>query len=392
MKILVYAQHLEVGGTQVNAIELAAALRDLHGFEPVLFAGPGPMSAYAEEKGVRLILASEAKFHPSRIRMRLLADVVREERPDILHAWDWWQCLDAYYPVHIRQRIPMVVSDMMMNLTRILPKRLPTTFGVPELVDQARAAGRTRVELMLPAVDVHLNAPDATDGRLLRAQLGISDDELALVTVSRLAHWMKSESLIRTIDAVRVLGMEFPLRFVIVGDGLARPRLQELADAVNRELKREAVTFAGAMLDPRPAYAAADIVVGMGGSALRGMAFGKPAIVVGERAFSEAISPETAQSFYYRGIYGLGNANPSNAKLVSDIRSLAQSHTDRAAFGEFARGFVLQHYSLEVVSSRFAQFCRQSVASKPRLTDTALDGFRTAAIYLRERRFLTPSS
>lgn len=392
MKILVYAQHLEVGGTQVNAIELAAALRDLHGFDPVLFAAPGPMSLYAMEKGLRLIPAPEAKFHPSLERMRALSAVVREERPDIVHVWDWWQCLDTYYAVHVRQRIPMMVSDMMMSLTRILPKRLPTTFGVPELVDRARKAGRARVELMLPAVDVHLNSPDAADGRPLRSQLGIKDDEIVLVTVSRLAQWMKSESLIRTIDAVRALGNDLPLRLVIVGDGLAKAKLQEMADSANAALQREAITLAGAMLDPRPAYSAADIVVGMGGSALRGMAFGKPVMIVGERAFSKPLCPETASEFYYRGIYGIGDGDASNAKLIAGIRDLAQSEARRAALGEFARSFVLRHFSLEVISSRFAQFCRQSLAEKPRATDTALDGIRTAAIYFKERRFLTPSS
>jgi hypothetical protein len=42
VKLLVFAHRLEIGGTQQNAIELAATLRDRHGFEPVLYAEPGP--------------------------------------------------------------------------------------------------------------------------------------------------------------------------------------------------------------------------------------------------------------------------------------------------------------------------------------------------------------
>ena len=129
MKILVYAHRLELGGTQVNAIELAAALRDLHGHDVTLFATPGPMVNLVEEKGLRFLPAPEAWLHPSPVRMRALRGVVRSERPDLIHVWDWWQCLDAFYSVHLPMRIPMVVTDMMMDLTRILPKRLPTTFG-----------------------------------------------------------------------------------------------------------------------------------------------------------------------------------------------------------------------------------------------------------------------
>ena len=50
-------------------------------------------------------------------------------------------------------------------------------------------------------------------------------------------------------------------------------------------------SLAGEMLDPRPAYAAADVVLGMGGSALRGMAFGKPLVVQGVRRLLEAAHP-----------------------------------------------------------------------------------------------------
>src|SRR5260370_13866259 len=163
MKILVFTQHLELGGTQVNAIELAATLRDVHGFDVVLFSGPGPMIKFAEEKGLRVLLAPEARYHPSPTRIRALCHAIRDERPDLVHVLDWWQALDAYYATHLGLRIPMVVTDMMMSLTRRLPKRLPTTFGTPEIVDQARAKGRRCVELMLPPVDVHGNAPVACE-------------------------------------------------------------------------------------------------------------------------------------------------------------------------------------------------------------------------------------
>ena len=391
MKILVYAHRLEVGGTQLNAIELAAALRDLHGFEVVMFAQPGPMVRLIEEKSLRFLPAPDARFHPSPARMRALRDAVRREKPDLVHTWDWWQCLDAYCAVYLPMRIPMVVSDMMMDLTRVLPKRLPTTFGVPELVVRAKAANRHRVELIVPPVDVHYNAPGVVDPQPFRERYGIEKGDITLVTVSRLAEWMKAESLIRTVDAIRKLGRDLPLRFLIVGDGAARVKLERLANETNADLGRSAVVFTGALLDPRPAYAAADIVVGMGGSALRGMAFGKAVIIVGERGFSTPFTPESAGTFYYKGIYGIGNDNPSNARLVTDIRELIECPGRLSALGEFSRQFVVRYFSLETVSTRFAELCRKVVAETPSFRLATADGLRTAAVYLRERRFLTPS-
>jgi glycosyltransferase involved in cell wall biosynthesis len=288
--------------------------------------------------------------------------------------------------------MPMIVTDMMMSLTRLLPKQLPTTFGTPEVVDNARAAGRRCVELMLPPVDVQLNAPGAADGSVFRQAHGIADGEVLLVTVCRLSPSMKSEGLVQTMDAVRTLGRDLPIRFVIVGEGIARATLEERANEVNEYVGRPAVLVARGLLDPRPAYAAADIVLGMGGSSLRGMAFGKPVIVVGERGFSAPFTPETAPDFYYKGMYGLGDGNPGNDSLARSIRNLAEDAEKRSALGHFSRNFVVQHFDLHTVSARFAEFCRRTAAARgPQFPIAAADALRTAAVYFRERRFLTPS-
>jgi glycosyltransferase involved in cell wall biosynthesis len=382
LKILVFADRLDVGGTQVNSIELTAALRDLYGHEVVLLATPGPMIKLAEEKGLRVLPAPAARLHPSPARMRVLRDAIRRERPDLIHVWDWTQCLDAYYPGHLLMRVPMVVTVMTMALPRLLPKALPTTLGTPALLDQARASGRQPVELIPPPVDTRLNAPDTVDTRPFCDRYGIKSGDITLVTVSRLVNWMKAESLRRTVDVVRKLGRHLPLKFVIVGDGTSRADLERLAHETNTELGRPAVVLTGALLDPRPAYAAADIVVGMGGSALRAMAFGKPVIVVGEQGFSEPLTPETSEGIYYRGLYGVGNGSPDNARLIAAVRRLVERLDRLPELGQFSRQFVLKHFTLEMVSERLAKFFQVAADAEPRFHVAMVDGLRTAAIGL----------
>ena len=53
--------------------------------------------------------------------------------------------------------------------------------------------------------------------------------------------------------------------------------------------------------------------------------------------------------FYYKGIYGFGWCEVSNARLVADIRRLAENRDERLALGHFARGFVVRHFGLETV-------------------------------------------
>ena len=391
MKILVFGHQLVVGGTPLNSIELAAALRDFHGHDVVFFATPGPMLRLVKEKGLRYLPAPECYVHPSPARMIAVREAVRREKPDVVHVWDWFQCLEAYYPVYLAMRVPMVVTDMFMTLTRVLPKALPTTFGTPELVDQARAAGRKHVELILPPVDVHANAPGVVDPNPFRERYDIDGNSINLVTVSRLNPSMKFESLARTIEAVGTLGSELKLRFIIVGDGGARAALEALANQVNARLGRLAVVFTGELLDPRPAYASADIVIGMGGSALRGMAFGKPVLIVGEQGFSDPFTPKTAEFFYYHGIFGCGGAHFGNKKLEADIRRFAEAPEQFPILGEFSRQFVVRHFSLETVSTQLSMFCRSAVDAIPALHSDLADGLRSAAVYVRERLFLRRS-
>jgi glycosyltransferase involved in cell wall biosynthesis len=391
MKILVFLHELVLGGTTVNSIELAAALRDIHGHEVVLFATPGPMLKLVENSRIRFLPAPVAQCHPSPARMSALREAVRSERPDVIHVWETWPCFDAYYAVHLTMAVPIVVTDMQMFVTRRLPKLLTTTFGTPELVDKAKAEGRPRVELLLPPVDVHLNAPDAVDPTQFRNLCGIWPGDISVVTVSRLVDSMKGESLIRTLNAVRTLGRDLPLRLIIVGDGSARARIAQLASEINTELGRPAIVLTGAMLDPRAAYAAADVVVGMGSSSLRGLAFGKPVIVVGERAFSSPFTPDTAEDFYHKGFYGIGNGQGDDS-LESSIRMLAEKPERFAPLGKFSRRFVEQRFSLEVVSARLSEICTSALAQMPRYPRVAFDALRTTAVYLKERRFLIRGS
>ena len=79
----------------------------------------------------------------------------------------------------------------------------------------------------------------------------------------------------------------------------------------------------GALRDPRPAYAASDIVLGMGGSALRGLSFAKPLVMIGERGFARLFTPETVPEFLQNGMFGIGqgDAEYGFASVIDHQRS-----------------------------------------------------------------------
>jgi L-malate glycosyltransferase len=388
MKILIFLHELSVGGSTVNAIELAAMLRDRHGHSVVLFAPPGPMLAVAKGHGLRVVAAPVAAMHPCLARMRALRAAIRTERPDLLYVWETWALIDAYYAAHLPLGLPMLMTDMQMKVNRLLPKSLPSTFGTPELVAAARAGGRHRVDTLLPPIDIRLNAPGAVDASASRARFGLAQDDFVLTIVSRLDPSMKGESLGHAVDAIDTLAHHQRLRLLIVGDGAARASLQQRANAVNLRLGRRAVLLAGALLDPRPAYAVADIVIGMGSSALKGMAFNKAVIVVGEQGFAAAISDASLGRFYERGLFGVGEGTPGAGRLVAAIEQLAADAQGRAHCATLGQRFVHEHFALERASDRLNTLCESAAANPPTWRERLLDGLRTAALYTRERRFM----
>ncbi|SDZ60118.1 Glycosyltransferase involved in cell wall bisynthesis [Jannaschia faecimaris] len=390
MKVLVYAHRLQIGGTQVNSIELAAHMQDHFGYEIVFCAQPGPMEELVEAKGLKYTPAPDATVHPSIGRMKTLREIAHDQSPDLIHAWDWWQGLDAYLALYLPSRVPLIITDMMMEVTKVLPKRLTTTFGTPLVTQAARDSGWNDATLLLPPVDVEINSPTAVDSSLFREKY-VDPDALTVVTVARLSASMKLDGLVRSIYSVEKLDGNVKLQLIIVGDGTERRKLEELARQTNERLQRDAVVLAGSIVDPRPAYAAADIVIGMGGSALRGMAFGKPVIVVGERGFAKTFLPENADAFLYTGMYGVGQGSTSDCKITAALSALTEEDFDREALGVFSRKFVVQNHSLDAVGSVLNDVYQSAWARRLNRAGTALDTARTTYLYFRERRFRWPS-
>jgi L-malate glycosyltransferase len=394
MKILMFLHHLVLGGTTVNAVELAAALQRWHGHEVVLFSTPGPLSPVAAAHGVRLIDAPVATHHPSRPRMQALRAAYLREQPNLVHAWEPWACMDAYGALHVPLGVPMLVTDMQMHITPGMPKSLPITFGTPGLVAKARAAGHQRVSLLLPPVDLHINRPGAVDDSAFKQRWHVRPHDITVVTVSRLENTLKGESLQRTIAAIGTLGAALPhLRLLLVGDGRARSALQAQANSVNQALGRDAVVLTGAMQDPRAAYSAASLVIGMGSSALRGMAFAKPTIVVGEQAFCDTFDPQHADHFERDGLYGLGAGASDNSALEQQLLALSQAPATWQALGQASRDWVQARFGLDTVAQALHEQYVDAVLAQQLAPGADLwDAVKTSAAYLRHRRFLWRSS
>jgi glycosyltransferase involved in cell wall biosynthesis len=286
--------------------------------------------------------------------MRSLSRIVRRERIDLVHAYERVPVLEAYYGPHLVGRTPMIATIMAMSVPPYIPGSLHLIVGTTSLLESVGARRRRGpVELQEPPIDVREDAP-TVDGSGFARTHGVSSGDVNLVLVSRLHRVMKQQGIELAMDAIERVGREHPLRLFVVGSGPAEAELRARAERVNASLGRAAVVLTGEVLDPRPAYASADVVLGMGSSILRGMAFEKPAIVLGDGGFSEVVEPATIDRFLQDGFYGVGDVDGVVA-LSTHLRRLVDDPGLRGELGRFARSLVSSRFSLEAAARWLAE-------------------------------------
>ena len=389
MKIIVYPHDLSIGGSQINAIDLAAEIRSF-GHDTLIYAIPGPLVEYVREKGLRFVPAHPLSVRPGPTRILELARLARREQADIIHAYEWPPCLDAYFGAHLLGRTRLVCTVLSMGLMPLVPSTVPLLMGTKQLRESALADRGGIVEVLEPPIDTVGDHPELEGSEFRRAH-GVEDDELLVVIVSRLAIDLKLDSLVRAIDSVSVLANTYPVRLVIVGGGEAEQQLRKRADGVNQAHGRTVIQIPGPTLDPRSAYASADVVLGMGSSALRAMAIGKPLVVQGERGFSKVLELESFPLFDWQGFYGIGDDQGHNDLLVAQLESLLKDAALRAELGSYGRQVVVDRYSLGDAVTRLNGIYKTVMAPSKRLSciPEALGiGFRAA---VNETRLHSPT-
>jgi glycosyltransferase involved in cell wall biosynthesis len=348
MRILVYPHDLGVGGSQINAIELAGAVERL-GHETIVFGRPGPLVEKVRGLGLEFVAAPEPGRRPSRAVISALTGLVGRRRIDILHGYEWPPSLECYLAVRRLPRVAAVSTVMSMAVAPFIPKHVPLTVGTRQIAGVEAGGGRSAVTVLEPPVDVRENRPGLTLGQGdLRRQWDIPEAGYVVSVVSRLARELKLEGILSAIDAVASLPAAMRVCLLVAGDGPARAEVSERAEQINILTGRRTVVLTGELADPRAAYDLADVCLGMGGSALRALAFSKPLVVQGEAGFWELLTPSSLGTFLWQGWYGVGSGQAGGAAALRQILlDVLPDARLRADLGSFGRRVVEHRYSLE---------------------------------------------
>jgi glycosyltransferase involved in cell wall biosynthesis len=376
MKVLVYPHTMEIGGSQLNAVQVAGAIRD-RGHEVIVVSPPGPLVARVAAMGLEHVEVPPHRSQPSPAVTRMLGVLVRRRAIDVVHGHEWPPIVEAFLGAGLPGSAAVVGTVMSMSVAPFLPRGIPLTVGTEKIRQAAVAAGYRHVTLLEPPVDTTADHPSAA-GSGFRAAHNIRSDEILVAMVCRLVPDLKLEGLLSACDAVGQIDLTSRhVRLMIIGDGPARARLAAHAAEINATIGHQAILLAGEMSEPRPAYAAADIIIGQGGSALRAMAFGKPLVVIGEDGFSELLTPESVPTFLRQGWYGLGPGSRGTgiSALRSALQALIASAQLRRELGSFGRRLVEQRFSLTRAANTVEEIYQSAIhnrdAARLRLVDAA---------------------
>lgn len=343
MNIIVCPHELAMGGSQINAIELAATMRD-RGHHVLVYAPEGELAQKIEDLGLEHV-KSPSGTKMSFAWLRGLAQAISRHDADIVHTYEWATSLSASYAARWLGNATQVMTVLSMDVPRFMPSHVHLIVGTRQL-----AAARTeRISVIEPPIDTVANC--STDVPAARASRGFKNDEVVIAVVCRMTKELdKANGILEAVECVDALAESVPLRFIIAGAG---PELQEIrrqAVDVNERHSREVVEIAGNVLDPSPIYESADIVLGMGSSVLRAMAYSKPVVVQGANGFWQLLSEETLETFLWAGFYGDGGGG--SAELRGILEQLFGSPETRSRLGRWNRKLVRDHFSLESASDK----------------------------------------
>lgn len=376
MKILVFPHDLNMGGSQTNAIELAASVKAL-GHECIVLGKPGTLCQRIGELGLEFIELPRPSWRPSHNLVGTLRSIAVKRGIDIIHGYEWPPGMAAALAAEALPDTAAVCTVMSMAVAPFLPNWLPLVVGTQQISAVEQASGRLNVSLIEPPVDLIHNQPvaqDVTDH--FRRTWGLEGSPLVVI-VSRLVPELKSEGILTAIDLAAELAESHPFQLVIVGDGKARGRMEELASRANRRSGRRTVVFTGELIDPRPAYSAADILLGMGGSALRALAFSKPLIVQGEGGYFRTLTPASVDTFRWQGWYGVA-VSDGVERLRREITPLLENEGLRRELGLYGRG-VVEDFSIQLAAERQIAIYQDAWAARADQKRRVADGVRSFA-------------
>ena len=385
MKILMATMGLDIGGAETHIVELSKELRK-RGHEVVIVSNGGVYEKEVEAAGIRHCKAPLHRRSPADMRRskQILEQVIREEKPDIVHA-------HARIPgflcgqLHKKMGFAFVTSCHGVYTAKG-PLRLLSDWGERTMAVSEDIRDYLIREYKIPEehITVTINGIDtdkfspAVSGEKFRQELGLGDAPV-LTHVCRLDAFT-SPTARQIIKLAPRLAENIPgLRIVIVGGGEVYEELKEQAAQQNQKIGRECLTLTGPRTDIRDVVAACDVFTGVSRAALEAMAAGKPAVLSGAQGHMGLFRPELLEKAVDTNFCCRTDPVAEDEQMLRDLTAAMElSPEEKRELGLAGREIVKQYYSVQRMTDDCMAMYQQARHRKYNVVMMGYYGFRNA--------------
>ncbi|MDD5670484.1 MAG: glycosyltransferase, partial [Candidatus Omnitrophica bacterium] len=382
IRILYIIDKLLPAGTQMDLLRLVRSL-DRGRFCPYVVAlqTGGQVAKDLESAGVKpVILDVKRAYDFSGLRaLGFLVRFMRQEKIDIVQLHflqaDMLGTLAAKLAgvkkiITTRRDEGFWMTPRQRMLSRFFGARADCVLANSEAVKKA-ALDREKltcpVRVIHNGVEMERYAESSQDRRAVRAELGLSDDEILIGVIANMRHRIKGyEYLLEAVP--QVLAEIKNARFLFVGDGDLRPDYEARAAELGVSKK---IIFIGSRRDTVRLINAMDIAClsslteGFSNALLEYMACGKPVI-----ATDVGGNPEIV------GTAGILVPPKDSRALADAMTGLARNGELRASLGREARQRIAENFTVERTVAAYQEFYEELLQTQvpgPRTQDQERD-------------------
>lgn len=387
VKVLRVIARLNVGGPALHVAYLTAGLAE-RGYDTTLAAGTlgrgeESMAFIADAKGVQIEVIDELHRNITPLRdlraVLRLADLIRRERPTILHTHTAKAGAVGRVAAILagRARPPIVVHTFhghvlrgyfnpavtygFKTLERLLAKVTTRLIAVsPEVRDdlvQLGVAPASKFSVIRLGIELDQRVGDGDDVRAeTRRVLGLGPgDPFVVGWVGRMTAVKRTDLVVRTFRALVDRGVD--ARLMLIGDGPDRDAMEELAHELG-VMKR--CLFLGYQDEVARFYDAMDAMLlpsvneGTPVSVIESLAAERPAV-----ATRVGGTPDVVRD----GVDGFLVDSAEPGELADRLAELARDASRRAAMGEAGRARVMERYAVERLVDDIDELYRELLAA-----------------------------
>lgn len=359
MRVVQLVTDHERGGTPLRLARLA---RQLHARGVEVHAGclarPGPVTHELASAGIPTF-ACDARDARSVFAIAHLAQHLRRIRPDLIHATLTHANVAARL-VGVGLGIPVIGSTATIEVERLWHRaieRATIPFDRSHIVNSASVAAFVirvydvppwRVHIVPPSIELPVHPSDRAASR---AALGLGPHEFVVAWVGRFDPVKRLDVLVHVAEILR----RVPVRFLLVGDGPDRPRIEQLLRQSRAACLVQLLGWrndVGAILAASDAFLFPSRTEGMPNAVLEAMASGLPIVASDIPVLRELSAGGTRIRLV---------SSPRPIDYASALLALRDNPEQRTRLGTAAADWTRAHLTPETTLTRLWHVYRRAV-------------------------------